>query len=251
MALAKFVCPHCEKPGEVQVTAVTRSRPCPHCGEQVMLQVAEKASKGKRKALLVSAEGHAPVVPDRPKEQSKLPEPKSPASPPRSSTSNTEPNTVAAPTADMGEAERPKAPSFQVSIPTSISGPAYEPQSLEGEAFERMRMDPEIQATRRIFLLGTGSTLALIIFASIAHFFWPEPPVAATPAPAKVIISAPNPSRLPPNTIGLLHGAAEPSSSEKQKPMEINFDTKSLDLGAKSAPQPLPPTEPVRMPALR
>ena len=31
-----FLCPHCEKHAEVQVTSVTRSRPCPYCGEAVL-----------------------------------------------------------------------------------------------------------------------------------------------------------------------------------------------------------------------
>ena len=45
------VCPHCEKNVEFNVTSVTRSRPCTHCGKPVLLQV---AAATKRKALLVA-----------------------------------------------------------------------------------------------------------------------------------------------------------------------------------------------------
>lgn len=63
MPSALFVCPHCEKHAEVLVTSVTRSRPCPHCSELVVLQVACKDRKSKRRALLVSAKG-TPVFTD-------------------------------------------------------------------------------------------------------------------------------------------------------------------------------------------
>ena len=53
MPVAALTCPHCETPVEIQVTAVTRSRPCPVCGKSIMLQVAGRESKSKRKALLV------------------------------------------------------------------------------------------------------------------------------------------------------------------------------------------------------
>lgn len=64
MPVALFVCPHCEKHAEVQVTSVTRSRPCPHCGELVVLQVSAR-DKGKRRALLVAG-ADAPVIPKEP-----------------------------------------------------------------------------------------------------------------------------------------------------------------------------------------
>lgn len=53
MPVAALTCPHCETPVEIQVTAVTRSRPCPNCGKTIMLQVSGRESKTKRKALLV------------------------------------------------------------------------------------------------------------------------------------------------------------------------------------------------------
>ncbi len=55
MPVAALTCPHCETPVEIQVTAVTRSRPCPVCEKTIMLQVAGRESKTKRKALLVGS----------------------------------------------------------------------------------------------------------------------------------------------------------------------------------------------------
>ena len=61
MPAISLVCPHCEKPVNVQVTAVTRSRPCPHCDATLLLQVAEGTGV-KRKALLVAPKQGA-VIP--------------------------------------------------------------------------------------------------------------------------------------------------------------------------------------------
>lgn len=55
MPIAALTCPHCETPVEIQVTAVTRSRPCPLCEKTIMLQVSGREAKTKRKALLVGA----------------------------------------------------------------------------------------------------------------------------------------------------------------------------------------------------
>ncbi len=54
MPATTLVCPHCEKTVEIQVSSVTRSRPCPECGQMVMLQMAEKTTKTKRRALLMT-----------------------------------------------------------------------------------------------------------------------------------------------------------------------------------------------------
>ncbi len=53
MPAAPITCPHCETPVEIQVTTVTRSRPCPACGMAIMLQVAGRESRVKYKALLM------------------------------------------------------------------------------------------------------------------------------------------------------------------------------------------------------
>lgn len=117
MPATKLVCPHCEKTVEIQVSAVTRSRPCPQCGEIVMLQMAEKSTKTKRRALLMGqTEPAAPAEPE----------------PPR---------------------------------------PVHEPQPLPGDAFERMRMDPEIKEFRKKLLLGAGIVGLLLVVLVAASWF--------------------------------------------------------------------------------
>lgn len=112
MPATTLVCPHCEKTVEIQASAVTRSRPCPECGEIVMLQMAEKSTKTKRRALL------------------------------------------------MGQNEPPTT----TNLPRPERTPSVEPQPLPGDAFERMRMDPEIHLFRRRLVIGAGLVAVIVIF---------------------------------------------------------------------------------------
>lgn len=117
MPATKLVCPHCEKSVEIQVSAVTRSRPCPECGEMVMLQMAEKSTKLKRRALLMN----------------------------------------------QGEP-----------VETTTSTPSQDdqdPQPLQGDAFDRMRMDPEIHEFRRRLVIGAGLVGVMVIVLLAWHFF--------------------------------------------------------------------------------
>ncbi len=114
MPVTTLVCPHCEKSVEIQVSSVTRARPCPECGQMVMLQMAEKSTKQKRRALLMS---------------------------------QSEPSTAA--------------------IPESTQGP----QPLPGDAFERMRMDPEIAQFKHRLVLG-ASVVGVIVIALLAVSFY-------------------------------------------------------------------------------
>ncbi|MDI1314461.1 hypothetical protein [Prosthecobacter sp.] len=117
MPATTLVCPHCEKTVEIQVSSVTRSRPCPECGQMVMLQMAEKTTKTKRRALLMT---------------------------------QNEPVSTPSPT-----------PAVVVS---------HEPQALPGDAFDRMRMDPEIQRFRRRLLIGAiavGVIVVLMVILSL------------------------------------------------------------------------------------
>lgn len=116
-----FQCPHCEKHAEVQVTSVTRSRPCPYCGEAVLLQMGTKDNR--RRALLVGAPEIAPGVVDKP------------------------------------------------------LAPAYEPQSLEGEVFERMKMDPELRAFRNRLLTGVAVMVGLVIITVVMNVWLMPAPV--------------------------------------------------------------------------
>lgn len=109
MPATTLVCPHCEKTVEIQVSAVTRSRPCPECGEMVMLQMAEKSTKLKRRALLMQ-QAEPPTAANEPQPQ-----------------------------VDQG------------------------PQPLAGDAFDRMRMDPEIQEFRRRLMFGTAAVGVLVL----------------------------------------------------------------------------------------
>lgn len=128
MPATRLVCPHCEKSVEIQVSNVTRSRPCPECGQMVMLQMAEKSTKMKRRALLMTQE---------------------------------------------------EAPASQEPPPRKE---AYDPQPLPGDAFERMRKDPEVQAFRKKLIIGSSAAGAVILLLVIFSLLSPEaPPSKASP----------------------------------------------------------------------
>lgn len=122
MPATTLVCPHCEKTVEIQVSSVTRSRPCPECGQVVMLQMAEKTTKTKRRALLMK---------------------------------QNEPGS-----AGTGGLR---------------TEPAYEPQPLTGDAFERMRMDPEIHQFRKRLMVGAGVVGFLVLVLVVWSLTAPEP----------------------------------------------------------------------------
>lgn len=122
MPAANLVCPHCEKPVELQVTAVTRSRPCPKCEQPIMLQFTQKQGRVKRRALLVTAGGGAIDF-------------------------------------DALKSDQP----------------LEEPLPLPGDAFERMKADPELIAIKKRFAWSFGAVAALIVVAATgnwAHRKW-------------------------------------------------------------------------------
>lgn len=51
-----------------------------------------------------------------------------------------------------------------------VSELPYEPQPLTGEAFDRMRMDPEIQRMRSRLIVGGLAVFGLVALAAILHF---------------------------------------------------------------------------------
>ena len=126
MPATTLVCPHCEKTVEIQVSSVTRSRPCPECGQMVMLQMAEKTTKTKRRALLMQQN-------------------------------------------DPGAESKPNQ--------TRTAQPAYEPQPLPGDPFDRMRMDPEIQLFRQRLMIGAG----VVGFIILVLVVWSLIPAAPKP----------------------------------------------------------------------
>ena len=130
MPVAHVICPHCETPVELQVTAVTRSRPCPKCGQTVFLQVAEKGQRIKRRALLVTPTG---------------------------------------------------AVDFEAEDDKKVFA---DPQPLPGDAFERMRQDPEILQTRKKLLVGLTVVGALIAAAGVFEWYRLSHPSQAVEAAA-------------------------------------------------------------------
>lgn len=121
MPATTLVCPHCEKTVEIQVSSVTRSRPCPECGQMVMLQMAEKTTKTKRRALLMTQNEPAGA-----------------------------------------------------SSPSTAPADFAEPQPLPGDAFERMRLDPEIQQFRRRLMIGAG-VVGFIVILLVVWSLLPRP----------------------------------------------------------------------------
>lgn len=187
MPAVSLVCPHCEKPVEVQVTGVTRSRPCPECGEMLMLQVAEKNKKARRRALLMGG-----AVPETPAETtlqipSRNPAPADPK--PATASAKIENTDVPPPPAAKitsaakapeSAAEPAKAPEAAAEPeeqrpPTGSHAralsfvPSHEPQVLPGDAFERMRMDPEIKEFRKRLIIGTGVVIGCIALAFVVR----------------------------------------------------------------------------------
>jgi hypothetical protein len=184
MPAVSLVCPHCEKPVEVQVTGVTRSRPCPECGEMLMLQVAEKNKKAKRRALLMG--GAVPATPaettlqipsrDRPPAPSAEPKPAAASAkiensdvppPPAAKITTLPPASEATPEPEKApEPEEPRPPTGSHARTLNFV-PSHEPQVLPGDAFDRMRMDPEIKEFRKRLIVGTVVVIGCIVLAFV------------------------------------------------------------------------------------
>ncbi|MDB6137425.1 MAG: hypothetical protein JWO94_497 [Verrucomicrobiaceae bacterium] len=188
MPSVQFVCPHCEKQSEVQVASVTRSRACPHCGYNVLLQVGGKISKSSRRALLV-----APA---------------------------------------KGEA-------LHVGMEAHVPGtPAYLPKPLEGDAFERMRADPEILAIRKQLFAGLAVLGTLIAGAVVWHFIPAEsgPKTAPPPPVAAGRVTPFQPSVTPSANAVSLRGASPRGPSGT-----LNFTTSSGSVNGTQVPSPMEP----------
>ena len=131
MPLVPIICPHCEKSVQVHVTDVARSRACPSCGEGLMLQVAERSTGLKRKALLVRETNE-----------------------------------------DCAEMD------------------AFAQKQFLGEAFDRMRADPEVARASRRLSLGVAAVMSLILMATVWSVLanWGEPARAAASAVTEPIL---------------------------------------------------------------
>jgi hypothetical protein len=89
-----------------------------------------------------------------------------------------------------------------------VSGPAYDPMPLEGEVFERMKLDPEVREFRRRFIMGAAFVVAAVILTSIWHLFFSDPSPRLSPPVTKAVsdepkIEMPESARLPKNAVGL------------------------------------------------
>jgi hypothetical protein len=192
MPAVSLVCPHCEKPVEVQVTGVTRSRPCPVCGEMLMLQVAEKNKKAKRRALLMggavpeaAAETTLQIPSRKPVAADSKPVPADPklavasakientdAPPPPAAKITSAPNAQESPS-EPAKAPKAAAEPEEQRPPTGSHArtlnfvPSHEPQVLPGDAFERMRMDPEIKEFRKRLIIGASVVVGCIVLALV------------------------------------------------------------------------------------
>ena len=236
MPAVSLICPHCEKPVEIQVAGVTRTRPCPECGETLVLQMAEKNTKARRRALLMGG-----AVPETPKDRPlNLPQPKQTVSAARigptdappppaaklqaaASDSAAKPEPAAKKTAAAGPPAEPatapekakpgtkEPPAGDSSNPPTDSitrslnfMPSHEPQVLPGDAFERMRMDPEIKEFRKKLILGAGLVASGILLVVVLSQFTtgsstrpPAPPPPASESTPAVLSEEPVPPPVP------------------------------------------------------
>jgi hypothetical protein len=202
MPAVSLVCPHCEKPVEVQVTGVTRSRPCPVCGEMLMLQVAEKNKKAKRRALLMggalpeASTGSTLQIPSRQPQVSNGTQvqiqvkPATAAPPIAKETETPQPPEAATDPSKAAES----LPPHEVHQPPAVSQvrtlnfePSHEPQVLPGDAFERMRMDPEIKEFRKRLIVGTCVVIGCILLVVLIRLMTPAGVVSQ---PKKVAVNA-------------------------------------------------------------
>lgn len=114
--------------------------------------------------------------------------------------------------------------------------PAYMPMPLEGDPFERMCADPEIQTIRKQLISGLAVLGLLIAGVIVWHFVKDSELVRAKPALPAAVASAPTPSpfvptRLPaqtntaalPGTLGM--GAASASVSNGRLTFVTNSGT--------------------------
>jgi hypothetical protein len=110
-----------------------------------------------------------------------------------------------------------------------ITGPAYEPQALEGEVFERMKMDPELQAHRRQLFTGIAIVTALIVLAIIMHFTSSEDTPGSTQKTPSVTQAeelkhrADESPKLPSNTIALRTPDQPLASNTTKEPKKLTY----------------------------
>lgn len=198
MPVIRFICPHCEKPAEVQVTAVARSRPCPLCAQPVVLQVASRgAGDGviKRRALLVNP---APT---------KIPD------------------VVPAPPVEIPAKEQLAVVVPSPALPV-MNGPVYESKGFVGDVLEQLRYDPEVVETRRRLTHGVMAVAVCIVLALVWDRVSPWSPQNApkeTVAPVSQKIQPSSPIKKETNAIGMIPRSADEKAEATGPPTAIQF----------------------------
>lgn len=163
----------------------------------LMLQVAEKGKKARRRALLMGG-----TLPEVPVERTiSLPIDKLPPEPPE--TASTPPLASAPiiesealpPAASKSQRATAFTPSRSAEAPTLAAGPglidadeearppttgslprplvlepSHEPQVLAGDAFDRMRMDPEVKEFRRRLITGTSFVAVILVIVILVNW---------------------------------------------------------------------------------
>jgi hypothetical protein len=190
MPAAVLACPHCEKPVELQVTAVTRSRPCPHCSKPIMLQFTQKEGRVKRKALLLT---------------------------------------------EMGGLD------FEA-LKNEV--PVEEPMPLPGDAFERMKADPELIAIKKRFALSVLIVAALVILAMILN--WNQAKLFPAP-PKKVSVPAISDSSPEVITNAVRDTRMATAMRPTAKPQALDFTQVKAQENERPSLRPINPTNPSRV----
>ena len=159
MPVSKVVCPHCEKSVEVNMTSVTRSRKCPSCGKQIMLQVIEKSKKTRRKALLMPGADVLDKIEKKPETVH--------LSPKREALPGKETSRVPPPPPQREGPAPAAAP-----VPTEAEAQEVlerERRLFEGDPRRRMIHDPEVQAKVKALKVGAISTAVLLIIMILGN----------------------------------------------------------------------------------
>lgn len=151
MPITRLTCPHCEKDVELNITSVTRSRDCPLCGRYIILQFTTKATRTKRKALLM------PTV--------ELDHPGAAPTPVRAAANarvKPEPGVKTTPAASTTVVVPKKQPAPAAAAAAPAASTPVVAQILEGTSGDRLLLDPEVKRKGNSFLLGLTLVLALI-----------------------------------------------------------------------------------------
>ncbi len=203
-----------------------------------MMQVAVKpafSEKGKLRALLV---GNAKEVEEQAESRQftlPAPAPKQPAPSPNPANSAAQPYTL------------PKRPTV------SLSGVQSEPNEIEGEAFERMKADPEVREMKRKFITGIIAVCSLVVLTVTWNFLFAQPPVKKVVeehSNKRVVREKAGRNRHADNSIGMRKATPEPGTAElPDLPSELNFENNADKPAAQAAPPTPPPAapEPIRI----